>query len=342
MSENSYSYVYDGLETTKDSSDSPKKHKISDRNIRRIIAWSGLLLIQAWIILTLSVFHRYLLSVQAAEKPLLTPVVLGAMTDTPTATPISLSQVKMMPTSSPLPTPTPTFVPSITPTPKPENKLVKPNPPRDSYKIAVVGDSMVDTMGERLEYLEHALVARYPNTQFSLYNYGRGSENAEDVLKRFHEPFKHVDRDYPKIDDVKPDIIVVGSTGYNVFSPYFLDRHWLALTHLVQEAQKITPHVYMLAEIAPLREAFTKGPMGPNYDTETAVRASGEVTEQVQNAIRLSPVLNVPVIDAYTPSLASNRPEGKPEYVNPSDGLHPSIAGHEFMAGLIADTITLP
>lgn len=251
--------------------------------------------------------------------------VLGASTET-----------SISPTSTPAPIPTivssqiPTIIPSPTPTPIPE----KPHAKKD-YKIAVYGDSMVDTMGERLEYLEHSLRKLYPDVNFTLYNYGIGAENVEMGLGRWYSRLDYQDRHYPSIAEVKPDIIVVGSFAYNPFSPYDRNRHWIGLTKLVKLAQTVSSHVYMLAEITPLRSNFGKGPMGVNYDTDTAYTHSGWIVEQLENVLGLSKSLDVPLIDVFDPS------KGHPEYTNPSDGIHPSVSGHEFTADIIANTIQL-
>lgn len=232
------------------------------------------------------------------------------------------------PTNIPIPSPLPTLQPTIIPTTIPVLTTKK-----KSYKIAVIGDSMVDTMGERLEYLEHSLKRKYPQTEFTLYNYGRGAENVEMGLSRLNSRFDYQDRHYPALAEVAPDIIVVGSFAYNPFSPYIRDRHWIGLTKMIEEVKKISPNVYLLAEIAPLRGDFGKGPGGVNYDTDTAYTHSGHIIEQLENAIGLARTLNVPLINAYSAS------GGRREYVNPHDGIHPSISGHEFTADIITNTI---
>jgi ABC-type proline/glycine betaine transport system ATPase subunit len=47
------------------------------------------------------------------------------------------------------------------------------------FTIAILGDSMVDTMGTDLPYLRQALEKHFPNTEFNLLNYGIGAENIE-------------------------------------------------------------------------------------------------------------------------------------------------------------------
>ncbi len=224
------------------------------------------------------------------------------------------------------------------PTPTPTKKLSK-----SYYTIAVIGDSMEDTMGERLEYLEGALKRKYPDTTFFLYNYGVGSENVEEGLAHYNEDFKYKDRSFPSLSKIQADIVVVGSYAYNPFTPNSRDRHWLGLTHLVQEIQKKKDaDIYMLAEIAPLRKDFGKGPGGVNWDTDTSYTHSGWIVDQLENVIGLGKTLHVPVIDVYHKSLTDGPiKEGKHELVDTYDGIHPGVKGQEFMAEEIANSIVL-
>lgn len=265
-----------------------------------------------------------------AQTPATSEQVLGAQTlggtPSPTATPLPSST----------PTPAPLLVDSITieePTPTVAHST-KPHAKND-YKIAVYGDSMVDTMGERLEYLEHSLKKIYPSVNFTLFNYGKGAENVEMGLDRWNRALDYQDRHYPSIVDLRPDIIIIGSFAYNPFSPYIRDRHWIGLTKLVETAKTVTPNVYMLAEIAPLRSNFGKGPNGVNWDENTAFTHSGWIVEQLENVVGLSKNLNVSLINVFYQSI------GHSGLTNPSDGIHPSVSGQEFTSDIIADTIQL-
>jgi hypothetical protein len=253
-----------------------------------------------------------------------------------------MTDSQILPTIIPSPSPTPTSSPTvvqtimISPTPSPEPTVIPiKSHSKNSYSIAVYGDSMVDTMGERLEYLEHSLKKLYPSVQFTLYNYGKGSENVEMGLSRWNSRLDYQDRHYPAISEVKPDIIVIGSFAYNPFTPYERDRHWVGLTKLVEQAKATSGTIYMLAEIAPLRNNFGKGPNGVNWDDNTAYTHSGHIVEQLENTVGLSKNLGVGLIDVFHAS------GGNASYVNPGDGIHPSVSGHEFTAGIIANTIAL-
>ena len=241
-----------------------------------------------------------------------------------------------------LPSSTPTQK-LLTPTPYPLIPTPYPlNPAKSLYTIAIIGDSMVDTMGEVLEYLDSALKKKYPQTKFLLYNYGTGAQNIEMGLARFGSHFKYQSRDYQSLPELKPDILIVASFSYNPFTPHDRDRHWLTLTSLVQQAKTVSSNVYMLAEIAPLRADFGKGPQGVNWSDDSNYEHSGRIIEQLQNAVGLSKSLQVPLIDAFSPSFNPQTQEGNRSYVNPSDGIHPSVEGHQFMAEKIAQTLRLP
>ncbi len=248
------------------------------------------------------------------------------------------SQVKgvsaeVTPTPTPTPTPQPTSSP---PTPTPTLKPVK-----TLYKVAVFGDSMVDTMGQTLEYLENSLKKKYPDINFALYNYGQGSINVEQGLEKFNQQFSYSSRLFEPLPQLQADIIILGSFAYNPLTPHSRDAHWLGLTRLIEESEKTKSKVYLLAEIAPLRADFGRGPNGVNWSTQTRIEHSGKIIQQLENAVALSKILNVPLINVFERTYDREKKEGRREYINFSDGIHPSVAGHKLTADLIAETIRL-
>lgn len=201
---------------------------------------------------------------------------------------------------------------------------------------------MVDTMGEVLEYLEHSLKKRYPATQFTLYNYGQGSQNVEDGLNRFYNDFNYKDRHYSSLLTVRPDILIVGSFAYNPFSPNDPERYKVQYRKLLLQARNVATDVYVLSEIAPLRNDFGKGPGGVNWDVQTSYEHSQYIIQGLENAQIVANQLDIPIINAYQPSITNHlTKEGNKSYVNPSDGIHPSVLGHEFTADLITSAIRL-
>jgi len=225
--------------------------------------------------------------------------------------------------------------PQLTPSP-----LISPTPKlsKTTYTIALYGDSMIDTMGEKLDYLDKALKAKYLQTNFQLYNYGIGSQNIEEGLARFENNFSYQSRNYPPIGQIKPDVIILGSFSYNVFPEHDKIRHYQKLSELVLKAKQITPNVYLLVEIAPLKTGFGKGEGGVNWPQDVSYNHALKIIDQLENAISLAS--QVGIIDAYKLSRNDGR-FGNPVYVSGHDGIHPSTEGHVLMANLISRTIKL-
>lgn len=234
--------------------------------------------------------------------------------------------------------PTPTPSPSPSPTPKPS---LKPTPNKSSYIIAAFGDSMVDTMGENLDYLEKAMMARYPSTKFKFYNYGIGSQNVVEGNKRFDVPFKYKTRDYPRINEIKADVIIISSFAYNPLSPYDKNAYLEALKDLIAKSKNTGAKVYLLAEIAPLKEGFGKGVGGVNWDEAKTKEHVSFILQNLDSSVALASQTQTPLINAYKASQVEGK-FGNKTYVATHDGIHPSIEGEVFMAELIADTIKLP
>lgn len=237
---------------------------------------------------------------------------------------------------SPVPTPTPSPSPSPTPAPS-----IKPKPNKDSYTIAAFGDSMVDTMGENLDYLDKQMMARYPQTKFKFYNYGIGSQNVIEANKRFADPFVYKTRNFPPIDQIKADIIIVSSFAYNPLSPYDKTAHLENLKSLVTKSKNTEAQVYLFAEIAPIKEGFGKGVGGVNWDDAKVKEHVSYIFQNLDGAVTLATQTKTPLINAYKSSQVDGK-YGNKTYVATHDGIHPSIEGEEFMANIIAETLKLP
>lgn len=205
-------------------------------------------------------------------------------------------------------------------------------PKKKTYTIAVYGDSMQDTMGEYLQYLDKSLKVKYSGTDFRFYNYGIGGQNVGEGLARLDSAFQYGSRNYPPLAQIHPDVVIIGSFAYNPFSPYDRDKHWLLLSQLVQKVKSIASSTYLLAEIAPLKNGFGKGPNGVNWPEEMANTQVEHINQQLKDTISLSTALHVGLINAYI---------SNPAYVDPNDGIHPSMAGHSFISQRIANTIKL-
>lgn len=227
----------------------------------------------------------------------------------------------------------PTSLPSPTFTPTPTPLLLK-----ESYSIAIFGDSMVDTMGEKLEILQKALNTKYPQTKFSLYNYGIGGQNVEQGLARFESSFVNRERNFPPLPALSPDVLIIGSFAYNPFSIHDRNKHYTLLKELTNRAKTMSSRIYLLAEIAPLKTGFGRGKNGVNMSEDVAYEQAKHIVEQLDDVINLSNGENLSLINAYYPSRADGI-FGDPYFVNKGDGIHPSYEGHMFTAEIIVKTI---
>lgn len=203
---------------------------------------------------------------------------------------------------------------------------------KDSYKIAVIGDSMVETMGENLDYLDKAFKEKYPRIKFQLYNYGVGSENVISAYQRL---------DSLLIKEDPFDIIIVGTWGYNPVVPFDQNIYSVNFEKIIKRLSKTNAKIYVLAEIAPLKVGFGQGSGGVNWPEEIYYPHVENILNQIHSAIYIAQKNNVPLIDAYSPSKKPSSLYGQENYVNSHDGIHPSILGHQFMAEKIVSVIEI-
>ena len=204
--------------------------------------------------------------------------------------------------------------------------------------IAIYGDSMVDTMGTNLPYFKKALAQYYPQTSFTLLNYGIGAQNIEQGLTRFSQPYNYKDRNYSAPINSEAEIIIIESFAYNPMGEAGLDQQWLALSQMVDQARANGAKVMLLATIAPTKSQFGQGPGGIDWPPQDAGEHAGLIGRYLENAVNLGRSLNLPVIDAYHASLLANG-EGNLNYISSHDHIHPSVSGHQFIANLVAQKI---
>lgn len=192
-----------------------------------------------------------------------------------------------------------------------------------------------------MDYLDKAMMARYPTTKFKFLNFGIGSQNVIEANKRFSEPFVYQSRNYPPLDKINADIIIISSFAYNPLSPYDLNAHINSLKNLIEKAKATGAKVYLLAEIAPLKTGFGKGVGGVNWDESKTKEHLGYILQNLNGAVSLASQTKTSLINAYKLSQTDGK-YGNRTYVGSHDGIHPSIEGEIFMANIIAETLKLP
>jgi len=222
--------------------------------------------------------------------------------------------------------------PTPTPTPLPHRK--------NAYTIAVLGDSMVDTLGPGVPHLAARLHTFYPGVTFQLLNYGVGGENIDSGISRLTNDYTYGGTPVPALVSQHPDIVVVESFGYNPFidPSNELDRHWLALAKIVDVLRNSLPGVKIIiaATIAPNSTVFGDGVL--NWNPTEKQEKVARVKRYLDNAVKFAKSQGLPLADAFHPSLDSTG-NGKLLYINPGDHIHYSDAGRELFGRVVANAI---
>ncbi len=237
--------------------------------------------------------------------------------------------------------PTPTPFPTIFNIPHPPT--INPQPTLQSknlYTIALLGDSMIDTLGRDLPDLQKLLKVAFPSKSFILLNYGQGSTDMENGLFRLTHTTTYLDKNYASLLSFKPDILVVESFAYNHWSGanYDLDRQWTTLVKIIETVKEISPDtkIILAATIAPNSQIFGDGKLNWNFDLKW--ESANLVKIYLENMSRFAAASGLPFADAFHPSLGPDG-NGFKIYINNGDHLHTSPEGAQFFSQKIVDTL---
>lgn len=248
----------------------------------------------------------------------------------------------LFPTPTPTDYPLPTFTPLpvyITPTPGLQN-FISPNIPKSTYTVALLGDSMTDTLGKDLPQLKNLLHQNFPSYSFALLNYGQGSTNIESGLYRLTNTTNYLGRSYPPLLSYKPDILVVESFAYNHWGPEEsdLNRQWIDIAKIIDTVRENSPatKIILASSIAPNASIFGDGAL--NWNSDQKWTAAQTVKSYLQNLTNFATSQHFPLADAYHPSLGTDG-NGIPTYINNGDHLHPSDEGKTLYSQKIVDAI---
>lgn len=260
---------------------------------------------------------------------------------------------------TPIPTPAVTFgqlaivIPQVlgaeaeatpSPTPLAKRDLAPPETPRptrkNAFTIAVLGDSMVDTLGPGVPNLKSRLASLYPGVSFTIFNYGVGGTNIDYGLERLTHDYQYLGRSVPSLVSQHPDIVVVESFGYNPYSfvEGALTTHWLRLASVVDTIKEKLPDtkIVIAATIAPNEHVFGDGSL--NWDEVGKAQKVRTIKNYLDNAVGFAKGEHLPLADAYHPSLDSTD-NGKLAYINPGDHIHYSDAGRALFAQKVTEAI---
>jgi lysophospholipase L1-like esterase len=214
-------------------------------------------------------------------------------------------------------------------------------PKNQSYRIVIVGDSIVAAMGANANVLRMQLKDRYPGSEFVTYNYGYPATNVLTLPDRLSKETNNGRADIPPILKQGFELIIIESFGNNPLSDFSLDEGLQKQTEILEESvalilkEKPDSALAFMTPIALSFENYARAVVDLN--TEQRAHWVNERIAYIQNHKKFAEEKGIPVIDVYSASLKSN---GKVDesYVS-DDSVHPSKKGIELISREIADYI---
>ncbi|MFH0750118.1 MAG: SGNH/GDSL hydrolase family protein [Candidatus Gottesmanbacteria bacterium] len=230
---------------------------------------------------------------------------------------------------------------AVSPTPTPQPKPIRKTK-QQTVTVALLGDSMMDTLGSDAPHLKNALKKIYPGTTFIIKNFGVGGANIQYGIERITNGYTYLGTSYTPLITTNPDIVVIESFGYNPFGDdqSAITTHWLLLAETIDTIKAHLPNtqIVMAATIAPNAHKFGDGAPGLAFSLEDKWKRVETIKKYLENAIRFANSEHLPLADAYHASLLSDG-NGNLAYINSGDYIHYSDKGRQLMADRITGTI---
>ncbi|MCX6706318.1 MAG: SGNH/GDSL hydrolase family protein [Candidatus Woesebacteria bacterium] len=231
----------------------------------------------------------------------------------------------------------------IFPTPTPYQFPYKnPAIPKNrSYRIVIVGDSIVNALGLNANTLREDLISYYPDSEFVTYNYGYPSTNVLSLYERLTEKTKNNGAENVAILKQGFELIIIESFGNNPLSQFPLSEGLqkqddeLEKSVLAILSQKPNAALAFLTPIALDPVNYARG----SRDLSPQVRKQWveERIAYINNHKKFAEEKGIPVIDVFKASL---KPNGEVDRTYISDDfIHPSKKGLELISKSIADYI---
>lgn len=236
------------------------------------------------------------------------------------------------------PSPSPTRV--YTPTPSSFGKYIVPViQKKPVYKIVMIGDSMTAALGPHggglSDYMNSLYKDKASDPQRIIIDNFAKSSNILAVNDEFTKKTTISEYTFGPLLSKDFDLILVESYGYNPLSQFGLtgglQQQNLALDKLMHTLTTTHPHaaIVFVATISPNRENYAKQTQ-PNMSEGDRTKLVDERIAYIKNHITYAKNHNIPLINIYEKSLAQNS-DGDMKYINPTDDIHPSFAGVDFI-----------
>jgi lysophospholipase L1-like esterase len=232
--------------------------------------------------------------------------------------------------------------PSPSPAPAKAAEPVRTVKPK-VYTVALLGDSMIETLGERAPDLASGLKVFFPGTSWNVLNYGIGATQAESAIERILKPFTYGGKKRLALSDAKPDLVIVESFAYNPYARGVQDlpRYETQLTRLFYTLNSTLQNVPIILAVAmaPDGNTFGDGAPGIRFTPQEKTEKVKTITAYQSTAVRFARSNNIPLADAYSPSLLDNG-NGNPVFISAKDHIHYSAAGKMLLTQKIIETVT--
>jgi len=215
------------------------------------------------------------------------------------------------------------------------------------YRIVMIGDSMTAALGPHggglSEYM-NTLYKKNPQDpqRILIDNYAKSS-NILAVNDELSQKTTISEYTFGPLFSEDFDLILVESFGYNPLSQFGiqggLEKQNQALDALMKTLITTHPHaaIVFVATISPNIETFGQQTQ-PNMSASDRAKLAEERIAYIKNHIQYATSHNIPLINIYQKSLTVNG-DGNMIYINPTDDIHPSFAGVDFIEHEIGNFI---
>ncbi len=210
------------------------------------------------------------------------------------------------------------------------------------YTIALLGDSMIDTLGQNFEPLQKSLANYFPYVKFNLLNYGYGASTIDFALKRLSNNYTYLGKNIPSLLSQNPDIIVVESFAYNNYgnTQAGFDQYQKNLDQIIATIKSTSPNtkIVMAATISPNSAIFAKNTQNLHLSTLGRLEKVSTIKIYLDRFTQYATSNKLILADAYHPSLFNQ--EGLKDFISTADNIHPSPLGQQLFCDTLAKTIS--
>ncbi|TSC86647.1 MAG: Uncharacterized protein G01um10147_859 [Microgenomates group bacterium Gr01-1014_7] len=213
-------------------------------------------------------------------------------------------------------------------------KIFTPNilPPKNSYSIVLVGDSMTAALGSG-DRIKKYLNENYPKKEFNIKNFSVGSTNILTLPERLQNLTNYNGAINDPVLNTDFDIVIIESFGHNPLSHLSLEeglkKHHEVLDQAIKQIKDRHPRavIIFLATIAPHSSRYGEGVVKLNDEQRTVW--ANERKKYIENHIDYAKKNKIPLINIYEKS--------GDDYINTTDFIHPSDKGVDFLNREITD-----